>query len=37
MGKNVIAYEIPENMMAEAKKYRAELIERIVEDRRRHR
>ncbi len=32
MGKQVIAYDIPENMFAEAKKYRAELIERIVEN-----
>ena len=32
MGKQVIAYDIPENMMDEAKKYRAELIERIVEN-----
>ena len=31
MGKNVIAYDIPENMKAEAEKYRAELVERIVE------
>ena len=32
MGKNVIAYDIPAGMMDEAKKYRAELIERIVEN-----
>ncbi len=32
MGKNVIAYDIPEHMMAEAKKYHDELIERIVEN-----
>jgi elongation factor G len=32
MGKNVIAYDIPENMMEEAKKFRAELVERIVEN-----
>ncbi|HUO50314.1 MAG TPA: elongation factor G [Candidatus Paceibacterota bacterium] len=31
MGKNVVAYDIPANMMDEAKKYRSELIERIVE------
>jgi len=31
MGKNVIAYDIPESVKAEAEKYRAELIERIVE------
>jgi elongation factor G len=31
MGKDVVAYDIPANMMDEAKKYRAELIERIVE------
>ena len=32
MGKNVIAYDIPADMMEEAKKYRAELVERIVEN-----
>ena len=32
MGKNVIAYDIPADMMDEAKKYRAELVERIVEN-----
>ena len=32
MGKNVVAGEIPANMMDEAKKYRAELVERIVEN-----
>ncbi len=32
MGKDVIAYDIPVPMMADAKKYRAELIERIVEN-----
>ncbi|HTR18599.1 MAG TPA: elongation factor G [Candidatus Paceibacterota bacterium] len=32
MGKNVIAYDIPANLMDEAKKYRAELVERIVEN-----
>lgn len=32
MGKEVIAYDIPENMLEDSKKYRAELIERIVED-----
>jgi len=32
MGKEVIAYDIPANMLDEAKKYRAELIERIVEN-----
>ena len=31
MGKNVVAYDIPENLMADAKKYRAELVEKIVE------
>jgi elongation factor G len=31
MGDEVIPYEIPENMRAEVTKYRAELIERIVE------
>ena len=31
MGSNVIGYDIPEDLMAEAKKYRAELIEKIVE------
>ncbi len=31
MGKNVIAYDIPANLMDDAKKYRAELVERIVE------
>lgn len=31
MGTNVIAYDIPENMQEEAKKYRAELVERVVE------
>ncbi len=32
MGNKVIEKDIPENMMADAKKYRAELIERIVEN-----
>jgi len=32
MGKQVIAYDIPADMMEDAKKYRAELIERIVEN-----
>jgi elongation factor G len=32
MGNKVIEKEIPENMMADAKKYRAELLERIVEN-----
>jgi elongation factor G len=32
MGKEVISYDIPEGMMAEAKKYHAELVERIVEN-----
>ncbi len=32
MGKNVIAYDIPESVKAEADKYRAELVERIVEN-----
>ena len=32
MGKEVIAYDIPENLKAEAQKYRAELVERIVEN-----
>ncbi len=32
MGKNVVAYDIPADMMDEAKKYRAELVERIVEN-----
>lgn len=32
MGKDVIAYDIPENMMEEAKKYHTELVERIVEN-----
>ncbi len=31
MGKEVIPYDIPENMKAEADKYRHELVERIVE------
>src|SRR5262249_45212230 len=31
MGKNVIAYDIPEKYMAEAKKFHDELVERIVE------
>ena len=31
MGKDVIPYDIPEHLMADAKKYRAELIEKIVE------
>ncbi len=31
MGNKVIEKDIPENMLAEAKKYRAELLERIVE------
>ncbi|HVU75783.1 MAG TPA: elongation factor G [Candidatus Paceibacterota bacterium] len=32
MGKNVSTYDIPENLMADAKKYRNELVERIVEN-----
>ncbi len=32
MGNKVVEKEIPENMLADAKKYRAELIERIVEN-----
>ncbi len=32
MGKDVIPYDIPENMKAEAEKYRHELVERIVEN-----
>lgn len=32
MGKNVIPYEIPAEYLEEAKKYRAELVERIVEN-----
>ncbi len=32
MGNKVIEKEIPENLLADAKKYRAELIERIVEN-----
>ncbi len=32
MGKQVVAYDIPAEMMEDAKKYRAELIERIVEN-----
>ena len=32
MGKDVIAYDIPENLKAEAEKYRHELVERIVEN-----
>jgi elongation factor G len=32
MGKIVVAYDIPEHMMEDAKKYRAELVERIVEN-----
>jgi elongation factor G len=32
MGRNVVEYDIPENMKADALKYRAELIERIVEN-----
>ena len=32
MGKNVIAYDIPEAYMEQAKKYHTELIERIVEN-----
>ncbi len=32
MGSNVVEKEIPENMMADAKKYHGELIERIVEN-----
>ena len=32
MGKQVIAYDIPAEMMEETKKYRAELVERIVEN-----
>ncbi len=32
MGKNVVAYDIPANLADDAKKYRAELVERIVEN-----
>jgi elongation factor G len=32
MGIKVVSKEVPENMLADAKKYRAELIERIVEN-----
>ena len=32
MGKNVVGKEIPENLKADATKYRAELVERIVEN-----
>jgi elongation factor G len=32
MGKDVIAYDIPENMKADVEKYRHELVERIVEN-----
>ncbi|OHB18899.1 MAG: translation elongation factor G [Parcubacteria group bacterium RIFCSPHIGHO2_01_FULL_56_18] len=32
MGKNVVAYDIPADLMEDAKKYRAELVERIVEN-----
>jgi elongation factor G len=32
MGKNVVAYDIPAGLMEDAKKYRAELVERIVEN-----
>ena len=32
MGKNVIAYDIPADLLEEAKKFRAELVERIVEN-----
>ena len=32
MGKNVVAYDIPADLMDDAKKYRAELVERIVEN-----
>ena len=32
MGKEVVAYDIPENLKADAAKYRAELVERIVEN-----
>src|SRR6185436_7363476 len=32
MGKNVVAGEIPTDMKADAEKYRAELVERIVEN-----
>jgi elongation factor G len=32
MGKDVIAYDVPAELMDEAKKYRAELVERIVEN-----
>jgi elongation factor G len=32
MGKQVIAYDIPAEMMEDAKKYRAELVEKIVEN-----
>ncbi len=31
MGKNVVAYDIPAHLLDDAKKYRAELVERIVE------
>jgi elongation factor G len=31
MGMTVVAHEIPEELMADAKKYRAELVERVVE------
>ncbi|OGG73241.1 translation elongation factor G [Candidatus Kaiserbacteria bacterium RIFCSPLOWO2_01_FULL_53_17] len=32
MGKNVVAYDIPTDLLEDAKKYRRELIERIVEN-----
>jgi elongation factor G len=32
MGRNVIAYDIPENLKADAQKYRAEFVEKIVEN-----
>ena len=32
MGKQVVAYDIPAELLADAKKYRAELVERIVEN-----
>ena len=31
MGSNVVGYDVPEALMADAKKYRAELVEKIVE------
>src|SRR3989344_718507 len=32
MGKNVVSYDIPADLVEDAKKYRAELVERIVEN-----